>query len=565
MDGTFEGWAGLQNCADLVRLQARLPFSSLCYTGPMFLSAQDAASELMRRKRARESLPAFALSVDIPTVAREACKPDESIAGRSEDIMAKHHGVILKFIQNVITKPMGRGIIVAPPGSAKSIYTSVLAPAWFMGNNDKVDVMLASYAENLSEMQSRRAMEVVQQENYAEVFAPKDVSLCKDAAKEWNLANGSHYRAVGFGGGATGKRADLLIVDDPISKREEADNKDQRDKIYAAFKDDLMSRLKANAKVLMVMTRWHEDDPVGRLVGEHWKGENGPWLCTDGQIWDILVIRAKCEDVDDPIGRKLGEYLWPQNFPESHWKQYEIGTGMDAARTWNSLYQGRPTAQGSGRFLREMFRWYDGADELPQRMYMLGASDHGVTQGGGDFSEAGVWGMDPDGNLYMLHWWNSQVDPDTSCCEVLDIVERFGTPMWFNEGGNIDKVMRPLFNREIKDRHKKGRRAYVDIRALPSMKDKIAKVASFQGRCATGCVFFPKRNPHSERIIDQLISMPGGKYDDAADVCGLIGRALDQFHPTDFTPRQRAPGLIPFTQAWVEYSDKSEKPAIRYT
>jgi len=315
----------------------------------------------------------------------------------------------------------------------------------------------------------------------------------------------------------------------------------------------------------MMLTRWAEMDLAGSaILPDDWKGESGIIRCKDGMDWEVLCLQAKCESPNDPLGRAYGEYIWPEFYSKAHWQQYELATGMEAARTWGSLYQQRPAAQGSGRFTNEMFRYYDGADELPPRMAIIGASDHAVTKDGGDYSEDGIFGMDPAGNLYVLDWWNGQVDPDTSVREVLDRVERWKYPMHFNEGGNIDKVMRPLFNREIRDRVKKGRRCYVDIRSIPSIKDKIAKVASFQARCASGMVFFPKRNPHTPRIIQQLVSMPGGRYDDAADVCGLIGRALDQFHPADFSKEARKKSIKPFTGEWLEATEEPDKPAVRW-
>lgn len=522
------------------------------------------AAEILRRRRCRESLHAYALSVPIPTVPGDPPKIDETIMGPSRMYMAAHHAMIYDVLERTMMRSMGRCLIMAPPGVAKSICTSVVAPTWYMGKFPGSRIIATSYTDDLAETNSKRCIQLCDEPDYKALW-PEEPTVETRAVSKWNLSNESAMIARGLTSGITGNRANGILVDDPVKGREDADSPQMRKKTLDEYKDAVLTRLLPHAWVMVIMTRWSELDLAGEaILPENYKGESGMIKGRDGQMWEVLNLQAKCELVDDPLGRKLGEYIWPEYYPIEHWLQFENAPGMESARTWGSLYQQRPAAQGSGRFTLEMFRYYDGADELPQRMAKLGASDHAVTEGGGDFSEAGVFGMDPAGNLYMLDWWNGQVDPDKSCGTVLDIVERHKIPMWFNEGGNIDKVMRPLYMREIRDRVKKGKRAYVDIRAIPSIKDKIAKVASFQGRCASGMVFFPKRNPHTARIIQQLISMPGGRYDDAGDVCGLIGRALDQFHPRDFAAADRKKSVKPFTGEWLEAADESDKPAVRW-
>jgi hypothetical protein len=292
----------------------------------------------------------------------------------------------------------------------------------------------------------------------------------------------------------------------------------------------------------------------------------------------VLNIPAKCERDDDPLGRRIGEYIWPEYYPIAHWHMFEHAAGAESARTWSSLYQQRPTPQGSDRFAESMFDFYKEGTEPPYLAY-IGAGDYAVTEGRNDFTELGVFGVDPQGDLWEVDWWSKQANTGSTCEQTIDMMKKWKTSMWFNEGGVIDKAMGPLFNLRMRQRNQNGENVYCDRRAITSMADKLAKCASFQGRAASGgesallgpmgeklwhsgSVHF-RDNANSRRIVQQLVALPAGRYDDAADVCGLIGRAMDQFPvgrvPAN-TPRAQ---LVPFSVEWLE-SKESEKPKVRW-
>jgi hypothetical protein len=511
--------------------------------------------EIRRRLRARESLHTYALSIDIPTVPWEAPIPDEELLGPASGLMAAHHAKILEVIERTVKRPYGRAIIMAPPGSAKSLYASVLTPTWVMGRNPGARLILTSYASGLAERQARRAMQIVQQDKY-QLLWDENPQLDRDAAKEWTLTNKSEMLSMGLLGGLTGNRANGAIIDDPVAGREEADSEDIRQKILDAYQDDLLTRLLPGAWVILIMTRWHEADLAGSILPDDYDGHSGMVKCRDGLEWEVLNIQAKCERKDDPLGRQLGEYLWTDFYPPQHWQMFEKAQGAEAARTWSSLYQQRPTPQGSGRFTYEMFDFYKPGAQPPLLAY-VGAGDYAVTAGGNDFTELGVFGVDPEGGLWEVDWWNKQCTTDESTERTLDMVKRWKIPMWFNEGGVIDKAMGPLLNLRMRQRH-----VFCDRRAMPSMQDKVAKCASFQGRAASGMVHF-RDNANSRRIVQQLCALPAGRFDDAADVCGLVGRAVDQFVIPRVASRTERKSIQPFSAAWLEYSENETKQ-LRY-
>lgn len=515
------------------------------------------ALDLARRKRCRTSLHSYALNIQIPTSPHDPMLPDESLCGPAAQLMARHHAAIISTVERTITRPYGRGLIMAPPGCAKSTYTSVVTPPWVMQRKKNQLIILTSYASRLAERQSRRARGIVQQKLNTDIWE-KPVEIIKDADSEWTLSNGSALLAAGITAGITGNRADGIIIDDPVAGREEADSPLVRKKILDAYQDDLLTRLKPGAWLILIMTRWNEQDLAGEILPLDYKGQSGIIKCRDGLDWEVLNLPARAEHHDDPLSRPPGEYLWPEYTEPRHWQLYENAQGPTAARAWASLYQQRPTPQGTGEFKREMINLY-GAEQLPKKLSKVLISDWAVTEGKNDFTEHGVFGLDSDDNLWALDWWYKQANTGVGIAAMFDLVQRHKIKLAFNEGGVIDKAVRPAINAKARDT-----KCYFDLRSIPSSSDKIAKLSSFIARASMGKVYFPRAAPWTERVILQLLAVPAGRWDDAADVAGLAGRAIDQYHPPQDVPIKRKEGIKPFTAAWIEYEEPDRSKELRY-
>jgi predicted phage terminase large subunit-like protein len=515
-----------------------------------------AERELIRRRRCQTSIHSYALTIDIPTVPYRGMILDEEITGPARFLMAKHHAAILDVCQRTVNTPFGRGIIMAPPGSAKSTYASVVLPSWEMGRKPGSRIILTSYASKLAERISKRALQVCSSPIYRELWPARPIAVT-EAASDWILSNESQFLASGLTAGITGNRASGAVIDDPVAGREQADSPADRQNVLDAYQDDLLTRLTPGAWLILIMTRWNEADLAGSILPEDYKGQSGMIRCRDGMDWEVLNIPAKAEHVDDPLGRASGEYVWPEYMPERHWKMFEEASGKEAARTWSSLYQQRPTPTGAGTFTREMIQLY-GKGELPQYLNKIGASDYAVSAGKNDFTEHGCFGMDPAGNLWALDWWYKQCTTDIGLQSFIDMVKRHKAKVWYVEGGVIDKAIRPAANKMMREQ-----RTYCDLRSLVSMADKLAKLQSFAALAGTGCVYFPRYAPWTERVIEQLLALPAGRHDDAADVCGLIGRAVDTIAPGRDTTVPRLKGIVPFTQAWLEWEEDAKAP-VRY-
>lgn len=500
-----------------------------------------AARELLRRRRARRSLVDYSQAITIPG-APVADDPDGWLFVPVESRVAAHHVLTMQAIERCICEDYGRLIIMEPPGSAKSTYASVVATTWAMGVFPGLRVLMTSYAGTPITRHAKRARQIVMSDGYAAIFGARLVDGSK-AADEWELTNGSGMYAAGLMGGLTSSRCDLGIIDDPVAGREEADSEAIRRKTLDAYHDDFLTRLKPGASVILIQTRWHENDLAGSILPEDYDGRSGAIACRDGQTWDVLNLPARCERNDDPLGRKPGEYLWPEWFTPEHWSIYER-----EPRTWSALYQQRPAPETGIFFQRDDFVR---SAHQPANLRVYMASDFAVTAKGGDWTEHGVWGIDERGELYALDWWSGRETSDVSIDAAIDLIAKWRPTLWIGEKGVIESSIGPAVERRMRER-----RVFAKRHLLPTSGDKVARARGFMGRVAAHTVHFPETR-WADDAITELCAFPAAAHDDKVDVCGLIGRALDVI--ADATPADKpkpAPPQ-PFTDAWFAARDRA--------
>lgn len=541
------------------------------------ITPEQAAAELLRRRRARESLEDYARAIDVPGAPVNEQDPECEVFKAVETPLADHHALICREVQACIEKPNGRLMVFAPPGSAKSSYVSVVASVWAMKRYENYRVILTSYASDIAWKQSRRARQLARDPRENAIWStPAQLAGDQRAVEEWALTNGSEFMAAGLLAGVTGNRADLLIVDDPVKNQTDADSPRIQQRTIEEFHSTADSRLKPNGSIVVVQTRWNENDLSGQILPEDWNGQSGDILCRDGQVWRVVNMPAKAEHADDPLGRQIGEYLWTEWFPPKHWELRE--NNPRAKRTWAALFQQRPKSADGIDFERAWFIPYDPdiAPGLPggrpANLTLYGASDYAskepIEGEKVDFTEHGIAGIDNVYHMWLLDWWYGQKNSDVYIQAWIAMLRRWpGCRRWWHEGGPIGNAILPAMNQAMRTSGGTNGvgRVYVPLEALTSIQNKTVKLASFQAMAAGFTVHYPLRRPWADRVIDQLLAFPGGRYDDAADVCGLLGRGIDKMMKGNVPSAQtRKPGLIPFTQEWLEYSENT-RPKIRYT
>jgi len=483
-------------------------------------SQQEAARELLRRRRARTSLVEFARYIEVPGAPRGQTADNDSDDQESykpvQTALAAHHVLALEATQRCIERPNGRTMLFMPPGSAKTTYASVVAPTWAMGRWPDFKVIGVSYGSDLARKFGRRTRSIVRQRAYEALFSTS-ISGDSAAADEWALANGSEYMGGGILSGITGNRADFIPIDDPIKGRLEAESEITRRRTIEAYQDDILTRLKPGGSVLICQTRWHEDDLAGALLPVGYAGESGLIRCRDGQDWEVICLPAKAERADDPLGRQIGEYLWPEWFTAQHWAQFE-----SKPRTWASLFQQRPAPEAGDLFQADWLRPYEKA---PARstLQVYGASDYAVTGDGGDYTVHVVVGIDAEGRLWLLDLWRKQASSDQWVESFCDLVLQWKPIGWAEETGQIKAGVGPFLTQRMR-----ARKAYVAREVFPTRGDKAIRAQSIRGRMALDGLYVPANAPWFEAFRAELLTFPTGRHDDQVDALGLVGQLIDK-------------------------------------
>lgn len=465
--------------------------------------------ELERRRRARQHL------IDFARYTERSYRP------------AQHHHLIAEKLEAVANGEIQRLMIFMPPRHGKSELASRRFPAWFLGNNPDRSIIAASYGSDLAGDFGRDVRNIVADAAYQKLF---DTKLAEDskAAGRWHTQKKGGYVAAGVGTAITGRGAHILLIDDPIKDRESADSETLRDKAYKWYLSTAYTRLEGSiteededelwrdpintitsgdvqpfdGAVVIIQTRWHEDDLAGRLLRDAEEGADQ---------FEVLSLPA----IDSE-----GQALWPAKYPLERLESIKKTLTRVSDREWESLYQQNPTPDEGTFFKRDWFKRFHLSDQPDTRKYIT--TDYAVSEGKGDFTEFGVWGVDSGDNLYALDWYYDQSTSDVWVERMLDLVHEHKPLTTYGEKGVIQRAIEPLLNKRSQER-----KVYGHFDWVARTKDKAAMAQSFRARAASGKVYIPFGD-WGDRLINQLCAFPAGKHDDGVDVCALIGLVLDE-------------------------------------
>lgn len=290
-----------------------------------------------------------------------------------------------------------------------STYGSVAFASWYLGRHPNRCVIAASHTQELAERFGRRVRNIVGGDVHKAVFPKSQLSVDSTAAGRWETSLGGEYFAAGVGGSVTGRRADLAIIDDPVKSREDADSQTIREKQWAWWRDDMSTRLKPGAAVVLIMTRWHEDDLAGRMLAD---------LKGTSQRVRIISLPMEARE-SDPLGRNPGEMLWPEWFTPQM-----LETAKREPRTWSALYQQEPRPIGGGEFREEWVNFYRSAPATGGRVILVDPAS-GKHKDRGDYTAMWVIGTGQDGNHYVLDGVRDRLNLTERSQTLFDLVRRW--------------------------------------------------------------------------------------------------------------------------------------------
>jgi predicted phage terminase large subunit-like protein len=384
-------------------------------------------------------------------------------------------------------------ILETPPQHGKSMTVTEALPSWYLGKYPDRRVIEVSYNDDTGERFLRKNKDKVKKVGKT-LFG---ITIGKiDRADHFELSQGGSMLSRGIMSGITGNPADLMIIDDPIKSRQEADSETTRNRLWGEWLNSMKSRLSAGAKVILIMTPWHEDDMAARMLRTE--------ACAD-----LIRLPVEAQD-DDPLGRSPGEPLCPEIGKGAEWLEQFKGSYLADAqggpRAWSSLYMCNPVIEGGNMVKREWWQYYD-----PKEITTFGTEcisvDAAFKDGkDNDYVSIQVWGKLKD-SYYLRYCCNEHLDFAGTVRKIRTVRGYYPKAgrLYIEDKANGSAIIQTL------------QREMPGVMAVNPMGGKVARVNAVSPAIETGHVFLPKGAPWLEDYLKQWSEFPAGKHDDMVD------------------------------------------------
>ena len=417
-----------------------------------------------------------------------------------------------KFSKAVAAGESPRLMLFMPPRHGKSELASKNFPAWHLGHFPHHEIIACSYAGSLAMGFSRKVRMLARDPGYTGVFPEMKLDPDNQAAENWLTTKGGGYVAAGVGGGITGKGAHVLIIDDPVKNAEDAESETTREMQKAWYSSTAYTRLAPGGGVLVIQTRWHDDDLSGWLLRQMQEGDEY------ADHWEVVEYPAVA--LEDEKYRKKGEALHPARYDELALKRTRSVVGE---RVWWALYQQKPVADEGAYFKRDWFRYYEQQPPLAH-MRIYAAWDLAVTKKErSDYTVGLVVGVDENENIHILHMERGKWDGLEIVEKILDVYMQWAPELTGIEASQIQAAIGPFLEKRIAERGLAGF-AYEPL--PPKNRDKESRARAIQARLQQGKVLFPKNATLTELMMQEMLRFPTGVHDDMVDAIAWIGRML---------------------------------------
>jgi len=397
-----------------------------------------------------------------------------------------HLAYIRRQLDRVTTGEIKRLMLFMPPRHGKTEQVTVRYPVWRLKRDPTLHVIVGAYNQTLVNRFSRKARRIAETQI--------DLSADRSAVEEWETSMGGTFRAVGVGSGITGQGGDLVIIDDPVKSREEANSETYRERVWDWYTDDLYTRLEPGAAIILIMTRWHESDLAGRIL----ESEDGP-------DWTVISLPAEAE-ANDPLGRELGAALCPERYDVDALERIHAVLG----NSYYALYQQRPTPPEGGMFKRH---WFEIVDNAPRQLQRVRYWDKAGSSDKGDYTVGALLGRDALGQFYVLdvvrgQWSALERETVIKQTAAMDAGLYGGVTIWQEQepgSGGLESAQATVRNL-----------AGYSIRTERVTGDKATRAEPFAAQCGALNVRLVA-GAWNAAYVTELCAFPYGSFDDQVD------------------------------------------------
>jgi predicted phage terminase large subunit-like protein len=440
----------------------------------------------------------LSFSSDDP-ILRDACS--DSLTTFAETMMpnfkpAACHLLLAAKLEDCSSGRLRRLCISIPPRMGKSTLASVMFPAWALTNNPSLQIIGASYSSELSERFSQEAKRTLESERYQQLFPPI-VNPNTNRARLWGTLAGGSYFSTGVGGGGLGRGADIFICDDLIKNREEADSEASRSRIWDWLTSTALTRLSPNGVMIVIGSRWSENDVIGRLVAQALE-------------FDVLSLEALCESpATDPLKRRYGESIWPGRWTPERLKETKAALGP---REWASHYQQRPAPPGGNIVNTGKVRFID-REQVPDDLVQSRGWDLALgIERSHDYSCGARGGMDREGNFVLTDMNRSR----RTWLEQKAVIIALANI----EHGKVG-IETVAAWKVAEDEVRAGLDGAAYVRGITPAKSKEARALPWLGLIEAG-KFFMVRGSWNQDFLHELEQFPTGAHDDQVDAASVL-------------------------------------------
>ena len=443
---------------------------------------------------------------------------------------AEHHRLIASALERVSDGSLKRLMIFMPPRHGKSMLASEFFPAWYLGVHPDHQVIASTYAQELANDFGRKVRNITKSPEHAALFPGFSLSADSQAACRFHTPQKGVYQGVGVEGGATGRGAHLLLIDDPVKNREEAESESRRKLVKDWYTSTAYTRLMPGGAVIVIQTRWHEDDLAGWLLREH-----------THEGWETINLPALAEP-DDALGRAEGDPLWPEAYPLEALERIRRTVG---ARDWAALYQQRPSAAEGAIFKREHWQTHKPTETNPMALLQALGIHHVIqawdtafkTRETNDFSVCVTLGV-AKSRYYVLDVWRDRAEfPELKRAMVSQHAKWKAHSVVIEDTAAGQSLIQEL-----------RRNTRMPLIAMKADHDKVTRAHAATPSHEAGLCYLPEGEPWVDDFEDELAGFPGAAHDDQVDAfVHAMTYALNHSAPVA-DPVSAAP--IPIVTRW---------------
>ena len=427
-------------------------------------------------------------------------------------MVGPHHKKLALLMDAVARGEKKRILISVAPRFGKSLVSSYLFPAWYLGQFPNRRIIMASHTGDMATGFGRKVRDLINTPEYREVFPDVDLKADSKAAGQWATNKGGEYYAVGVGGALAGRGCNLCVIDDPFSEQAViAGNTDVFDDAWTWFQSGPLQRLSPDGAVVIIHTRWHKGDLIGRLINQMTKNP-------DSDQWDVVEFPAILHE-DTPTAKSL----WPERWPLETLLQKKA---VMAPWLWSAQYMQNPTGEAGALIKQEWWRNWE-KDEPPDCEYVimsLDAAQEAKTRS--DYTACQVWGVFYDerekANIILLDSWAKRLEYPDLKKEALRMYEEWEPDSFVIEKKSSGSVL-----------YQEMRHMGLPVSEFTPGKgtDKIARVNSVTDIFTSGLVWAPLDRRWAQEVVGECSDFPNGDHDDRVDALTL---ALRRFRTGGF-------------------------------